>query len=190
MDRKCRTINKVYKRIASLPTQPNKTYIGSSENEWKKRYYNHRKSFQNQHYQSETMLSSYAWETKCAIDQIPSLKWSSIITVLPAYSNITKRCQRCLYKKYAMIIHPDPENLLNKCSKIMSKCPHQREFLLSNYDTRDWNPDLINSINCSKNWFHQKKLLKALKWKCFWKILLFELNNLLFGQYTVSAVYS
>ena len=82
------------------------------------------------------MLSSYVWETKCAIDQIPSLKWS-IITVLPAYSNITKHCQLCLYKKYAIITYPDHENLLKKCSEIMSKCPHQQKFLLSNYDTRD-----------------------------------------------------
>ena len=68
------------------------------------------KSFRNQRYQSETMLSSYVWETKLAIDQIPSLKWSTI-TVLPAYSNITKPCQLCLYQKYAIIRYPDPENL-------------------------------------------------------------------------------
>ena len=57
-------------------------------------------------------------------------------TVLPAYSNITKR-QLCLYEKYAIITYPYPENLLNKHSEIMSKCPHQQKFLLSNYDTRD-----------------------------------------------------
>ena len=69
------------------------------------------------------MLSSYVWEVKRAIDQMPSLNWS-IITVLPAYSNITKRCQLCLYEKYAIITYPDPENLLNKRSEIVSKCPH------------------------------------------------------------------
>ena len=136
MDGKCRTMNTVYNCIASVPTKPDKSYTGLSEDGWKKRYYNHRKSFRNQRYQSETMLSSYVWETKRTIDQIPSLKWS-IITVLPAYSNITKRCQLCLYEKYVIITYPDPENLLNKRSEIMSKCPHQRKFLLSNYDTRD-----------------------------------------------------
>ena len=79
--------NTAYKCIASVPAKPDKSYIGLSEDEWKKHYYNHRKSFRNQRYQSETMLSSYVWEAKRAIDQIPSLKWS-IITVLPAYSNI------------------------------------------------------------------------------------------------------
>ena len=82
------------------------------------------------------MPSSYEWETKRPIDRIASLKWS-IITVLPAHSNITKRCQHCLYEKYAIITYPDPENLLKKRSKIMSKCPHQQKFLLRNYDIRN-----------------------------------------------------
>ena len=59
MDGKCRTMNTIYKCIASVPTKPDKTYIGLSKDEWKKRYYNHRKSLRNQHCQSETMLSSY-----------------------------------------------------------------------------------------------------------------------------------
>ena len=136
MDGKCRTMNTVYKCIASVSTKPDKSFIGLSEDEWKKRYYNHRRSFRNQRYQSGTMLSSYVWETKRVIDEIPSLK-RSIITALTAYSNITKRCQLCLYKKYAIITYTDPENLLNKRSENMSKCPHQRKFLLSNYDARD-----------------------------------------------------
>ena len=52
MDGKCHTMNKVYKCIASVPTKLDKSYIGLSEDEWKKCYYNHRKSFRNQRYQS------------------------------------------------------------------------------------------------------------------------------------------
>ena len=81
--------------------------------------------------------------------------------------------------------YPDREILLNKRSKIMSKCSRHWKFLLSNYDTRDWKRDLINFVNCWKNWFHQKKFLEALKRKRFWKILLLELSNLLFEQLTV-----
>ena len=68
---------------------------------------------------------------------------------------------------------------------VLKLCPHQRKFLLSNFDTRDWNLDLINLVNCWNNWLHQKKLLEALKGKCFLNILLLELNNLLFEQFTV-----
>ena len=74
MDGKCRKMNAVYKCIASVPSKPDKSYIGLSEDEWKKRYYNHRKSFRNQRYQWETILSSYVWETKRTTDKIPSLK--------------------------------------------------------------------------------------------------------------------
>ena len=72
--------------------------------------------------------------------------------------------------------------------KYMSKCRYEQRFLLSNYDTRDWNLDLINFVNYWKNWFHQKKTLEALKRKCFWKILLLELNNLPFEQFTIYSL--
>ena len=52
-------MNTVYKCIASVPTKPDKSYIALSEDECKKRYYNHRKSFRNQLYQWKTMLYSY-----------------------------------------------------------------------------------------------------------------------------------
>ena len=75
---------------------------------------------------------------------------------------MTKCCQLYLYEKYAIITYPDPENLLNKRSEIMSKCPHQRKILLSNYDTSDSNPNLINFVNCRSNClFHQMKLLRS-----------------------------
>ena len=70
----------------------------------------------------------YKWETKRAIDQASSLKLS-IISLVQAYSNIMKRCQFFLYEKYAIVVtSPDPKNLLNNRSKIMSKCPHQQKF--------------------------------------------------------------
>ena len=93
--------------------------------------------------------------------------------------------QLCLYEKYAIIKYLYPENLLNKRSEIISKCPHQRRVLLSNYDTRHSDQDVIDFIIYRNNWFHQRKFLGALKWKCFRKILLLELNNLLFEQFTI-----
>ena len=35
-------------------------------------------------------------------------------------------------------MYPDPEEFLNKRSEIMSGCPHERKYLLSNYDSKDW----------------------------------------------------
>ena len=36
------------------------------------------------------------------------------------------------------IMHADLEELLNKRSEIMPRCPHERKYLLSNYDSKDW----------------------------------------------------
>ena len=43
MNGKSRTMNIIYNCITSVPTKPDKSCIGLSEEEWKKRYYNHRK---------------------------------------------------------------------------------------------------------------------------------------------------
>ena len=71
-------------------------------------------------------LSNYVWETKRALDQSSSLKYTTFIT-LPAYSNFTKFSQFFLYKKYPIITYPDPGNLLIRVSEIMSKSPHQQK---------------------------------------------------------------
>ena len=65
MDGKCSTMNTVYKCTASVPTKPDKSYIGLSEDEWKKRYYKYRKSFRNQRYQSEAMLPVMCGNKTC-----------------------------------------------------------------------------------------------------------------------------
>ena len=45
------------KRIVSTPNRAQRVYIGLSEDEWKKRYYNHSKSFQNKNCQDETNIT-------------------------------------------------------------------------------------------------------------------------------------
>ena len=69
----------------------------------------------------------YMGETIHILDRIWSLKLS-IIATLPSYLFITKRCQLCLYKKYAIITNPDPKNLLNKRSENMSKSSCQKKL--------------------------------------------------------------
>ena len=46
MNSKCRTMNAIYIFIASVPTKRVKSYIKLSEDEWKKRYYNHRNRYE------------------------------------------------------------------------------------------------------------------------------------------------
>ena len=59
MQEKCRMKNALYTCIASTPTKPQRVSIGISEDEWKKWYYNHTKSFRTKRYKNETSVSSY-----------------------------------------------------------------------------------------------------------------------------------
>ena len=136
MQGKCRRKNVLYKCTASTPTKPERVYIGISEDEWKKRYQNHTKSFPNKRYKNKTSLSSYVWKIKKETGQIPTLTMSIVKTV-PAYSNTTKKCRLYLHAKLEILMYLDPEELLNKRSEIRSRYPHQRKYLFRNYDSKD-----------------------------------------------------
>ena len=132
---KCRAQNVIYKCVVSAINHPNKVYIGLSEDEWKKRYYNHTKSFCNKRYERSTALSAYVWNLQ-SNNVTPTSTWSILRTV-PAYTNITKRCLLCLHEKLAIVTYGKIEELLNKRSELISKCRHENKYILSNYDTKD-----------------------------------------------------
>ena len=90
LDGKVRTLNNVYKCIASAHGYPNKVYLGIAEGDFKQHFYNHRMSFNNDGYSTDTALSKYVWEKEKKLKITPSLKWS-IIKFVPAYSNISKK---------------------------------------------------------------------------------------------------
>ena len=94
--------------------------LGTAEGDFKKRFYNHRKSFNNETSANDTTLSKYIWELKETSNLSPTLVWS-IAKKVPPYSNISKKCLLCLNKKLEIINYPRPDELLNKRSKIMSK---------------------------------------------------------------------
>ena len=115
LDGKCRTENIVYKCVASVDGYPNKVYLDTAEGDFKQRFYNHRTSFNNEGHSTDTILSKYVWEINEKFKIMPSLKWS-IIKFLPAYSNISKKCQLCLQEKLEILNNPNPNELLNKKS--------------------------------------------------------------------------
>ena len=111
-------------------TQDTKTYIGVSDTEFKKRWYNHKSSFKHEHKKKDTELSKYIWylkENQFEYD----IKWS-VLKQASSYSNITKRCQLCTWEKY-YIITANKSTLLNSRSELISKCRHSNKFLLANY---------------------------------------------------------
>ena len=80
----------VYKCIASTSMNPDKTYLGMAEGDFKKRYNNHTNSIRYERYSKDTTLSKYIWEIKKDYNEMPTLKLP-IVKSVPSYSNISKK---------------------------------------------------------------------------------------------------
>ena len=58
-----------------------KIYFGSTQGDFKTRYYNHRTSFSHEKYRHSTALSSYVWALKENKGVDPIMKWEVINAV-------------------------------------------------------------------------------------------------------------
>ena len=132
---KCQVTDIIYKFTVLSPDKPNKVYLKTAEGDFKKRFYNHRKSFNNEGSANDTTLSKYIRELKETSNSSSALIWS-IAKKVPPYSNISKKCLLCLHEKLEMINYPRPEELLNKRCELISKCRHASKSLLRNYKTK------------------------------------------------------
>ena len=65
-----------------------------------------------------------------------TLKWE-VLRTAKAYSNITKRFSLCLHEKLAIITYPYLDELLNRRSELVTKCRHENQFLLKNFNSSD-----------------------------------------------------
>ena len=113
----CRANDIVYKCISSVTGFPNKVYLGTTQEEFKKRFYNHKTSFMSKWKRNDTTPAKYLWDLKLKHNVTPTLKWHSLKSVTP-YSNITKTCRLCLQEKLKIISYSNPDELLNKISKV------------------------------------------------------------------------
>ena len=120
----------------STKNTPEKVYFGTAEGDFKKRYYNHKKSFKNRLYECDTTLSKYIWEIRDKYAEEPTLKWS-IVKRVALYSIIMKICMLCLQEKFEIVKYPRPDQLLNKRSELVSKRCHANKYLLCNYKSKD-----------------------------------------------------
>ena len=136
LDGNCQVRDVIYKCVASTSMNPDKTYFGTAEGDFKQRYYNHTKSFKYKKNSNDTTLAKYVWDIKEKYKETPVLKWSIVKTV-PGYSNISKKCLLCLQEKLEILDFPEQGHLLNKRSELISKCRHINKFLLCNYKSND-----------------------------------------------------
>ena len=104
-------------------------YTGRTERSFKKRYYQHKASFEKSDLRTETTLAAYIWNLKDY--GVPyTIRWS-IIDRGKAYSPVTNTCRLCLLEKLHILYHPDTATLNNR-SEIFTKCPHKEKWLLAN----------------------------------------------------------
>ena len=104
-----------------------KKYIGLCESTFKKRFANHKSSFNHERYKNSTSLSVELWKAKEA-NGTPSVSWR-ILKNAKAYTPESKRCLLCLNEKFEIANYHD-KNLLNKRAEIIAKCRHRRKHLL------------------------------------------------------------
>ena len=108
LDGKCWADNIVYELVTSVDGYSNKVHLGTAEGDLKQSFYNHRMLFSNERHSTDTALSKYVWEVKRKLKIMPSLK-RFIIKFVPAYSNMSKKCQLCLQEKFEILNYPQPE---------------------------------------------------------------------------------
>ena len=106
-----------------------KRFKGISETTFKKRYVNHKKSFNLINSKNYTTLSVECWTLKQK-QQAPKLTWE-IKGQYKVYNPTLKKCNLCLNEKLAIIDNPD-KNVLNKRSEVISQCHHRNKFKLVN----------------------------------------------------------
>ena len=107
-------------------------YKGSCETSFKKRYTNHKKSFNVRFYNHDTKLSTEYRNLE--MKQLnPQISWK-IKEIYKSYNPTSKRCNPCLTKKLELLDDPD-KNLLNERSEIISQCRHKNKYRLNTLES-------------------------------------------------------
>ena len=104
-----------------------KLYKGSCETTFKKRFSNHKKSFNVPLYKHDTKLSTEYWYLKTKYLN-PQISWK-LKGVYKSCNTISKRFNLCLTEKQKILDDPD-RTLRNKRSEIISQCRHKNKYRL------------------------------------------------------------
>ena len=137
----CLSQNIIYQATVSL-TEPNlepnfepKIYIGSTATTFKKRYSNHKKTFNHEKYEHESELSKEIWRLKHK-NITPKITWKIVNKCTP-FNRTTLKCNLCLSEKLEIAIRND-KNMLNKKSELISKCRHINQHCMNYHDPARW----------------------------------------------------
>ena len=101
-----------------------KIYFGSTQGDFKTRYYNHKTSFSLEKYRHSSALSSYVWELKENKGVDPIMKWE-VIKKCRKYRAGNRTRRLCMEEKLA-IASCKSMNMLNQRSEVLNSCRHKK----------------------------------------------------------------
>ena len=132
LQKNCLIESVVYKAEVEVDKESStKEYIGMTSTTFKKRFANHKTSFENPDKRNSTELSKYIWQLKKEKRRF-SIKWT-ILKQTPSYRSGAKNCDLCLQEKLH-ILKGDKTKLLNKRCELFSKCRHRKRFLAGKFE--------------------------------------------------------
>ena len=124
----CGKKNCIYHATVESSDGATESYVGSTSQTFKKRYYKHRSSFSNQKYEHDTELSKYIWKLK-RDNKTYRVRWRIIDRASP-YNPVTKRCNLCNKERF-YIMYKRNMATLNKRNEVYTVCRHRLTTLLS-----------------------------------------------------------
>ena len=119
--------NVIYQATVTTATTT-ETYVGLATN-FKERYRNHQSSFRRSNRRNETELSKYIWTLQDSKKPF-QIKWK-VLKKCKAYSNISKKCNLCLYEKFIISCKKEVCSL-NRRNELVISCPHRNRYVLLN----------------------------------------------------------
>ena len=116
--------------VTETESKKSETYIGMTADPFKKRYGNHKKSFKQEKYKTETDLSNHTWKLESEKKSF-NINWK-ILDRGRSFNPGSKICQLCTIEKYYLIFKPELCTL-NSHNELGSHCRHKKKLLHSSY---------------------------------------------------------
>ena len=134
----CLAENTIYEATISIDDDTNDDnvpmkYIGLAETTFKKRFSNHKKSFNHERYENETELSKQYWKFKRQ-NKNPTVSWK-IVRRTGGFQRASMKCNLCLNEK--LEIATKFGDIMNSKSELISKCRHVNKHTLALFDSKD-----------------------------------------------------
>ena len=129
LQQKCLSSAIVYQAtVTEVKRNKKETYVGITETTFKQRYANHKQSFKQEKYKTQTELSKHIWALKHQNIE-HQITWKILQHAQPCKPG-HQHCNLCTSEKYYIICQPEMATL-NTRAELISMCRHRRKHLLS-----------------------------------------------------------